>query len=72
MSLRKAINAKCKECIYDSSSGGGTWRQQTEACTSYNCPLYTVRPVSRPKLTEDEKTAKMAAPLGEMKDDAAG
>ena len=48
-SLRKAINDKCKECIYDDSPGsGGTWRQQVEACTSYKCPLYPVRPVSKP------------------------
>lgn len=46
MSLRAAINAKCKECIYDPLSGGGTWRQQVEACTSYKCPLFPVRPVA--------------------------
>jgi hypothetical protein len=40
MSLRKAINAKCKECIYDPIGGNGTWRQQVEQCTSFNCPLY--------------------------------
>lgn len=42
-SLRQAINAKCKECIYD-PIGRGTWRQQVEACTSYACPLYPIRP----------------------------
>ena len=42
--LRSAINAQFKDCIYD-ASGKGTWRQQVEACTSYNCPLYDVRPV---------------------------
>jgi hypothetical protein len=45
-SLRSAINAKCKECIYDPVGGKGTWRQQVEACTSRRCPLYEVRPVS--------------------------
>ncbi len=44
MSLRAAINAKCKECIYDPIAGRGTWRQQVEACTSPRCPLYPVRP----------------------------
>lgn len=45
MSLRQAINQKCRECIYDDSPGsGGTWRQQVEACTSQSCPLYAVRP----------------------------
>lgn len=46
-SLRKAINDKCRECIYDAIGGGGTWRQQVEACTAYKCPLYPVRPVSQ-------------------------
>jgi hypothetical protein len=45
-SMRKAINDKCKECIYDVVSGPGTWRQQVEACTSRSCPLYAVRPIS--------------------------
>jgi hypothetical protein len=49
MSLRKAINEKCRECIYDSKSGLGTWRQQVEACPCTLCPLYRVRPVSLPK-----------------------
>jgi hypothetical protein len=49
MSLRKAINAKCKECIYDPAPGNGTWRQQVEACTSPKCPLYPIRPTTSPK-----------------------
>lgn len=58
MSLRAAINAKCRECIYDPLSGKGTWRQQVEACTSYGCPLYPVRPLSQSadSLPEVEKT----------------
>jgi len=47
MSLRAAINAKCKECIYDPIAGKGTWRQQVEACTAPTCPLYSVRPTSK-------------------------
>jgi hypothetical protein len=50
-SLRKAINAQCKDCIYDSYDKG-TWRQQVEECTSYNCSLYPVRP--RPIATKKE------------------
>lgn len=46
-SLRKCINDKCKQCIYDPVGGAGNWRQQTEACTSRDCPLYDVRPVSK-------------------------
>ncbi len=43
MSLRSAVNRKCKECLYDSGERGG-WRQQIEACTSSSCPLFNVRP----------------------------
>ena len=46
MSLRKAVDAKCRECIYDGGSGGGTWRQQVTACTSPKCPLFPVRPLA--------------------------
>lgn len=42
--LRGRINAKCIECIYDPGQGGGTWREQTEACTDTECPLYDIRP----------------------------
>lgn len=44
MSLRKAVNDKCKECIYDPRSPG-TWLKQVEDCTSRLCPLYSVRPL---------------------------
>lgn len=44
-SMRKAINAKCKECVYD-PLGGGTWRAQTENCGIPTCPLYPLRPRS--------------------------
>lgn len=46
LSMRQAINAKCKECIYDPLAGLGAWRQQVEACASVNCPLHPVRPTS--------------------------
>jgi len=49
LSLRKAIDMKCKDCIYDPLSGGGTWREQIEACTSGTCPLYDIRPLSSKK-----------------------
>lgn len=44
MSLRKAIDAKCKDCIYDPQCGGGTWREQVAQCSSIRCPLWPVRP----------------------------
>jgi len=45
-SLRSAINAKCRECIYCPLTGTGSWRLQVESCTSISCPLYGVRPKS--------------------------
>jgi len=49
MSLRKAVNEKCKECCYDEKSGLGTWKQQVNACTCTLCPLFKVRPRIAPK-----------------------
>jgi len=46
-SMRKAINDKCKECIYDPIAGGGTWRQQVESCISANCALHPLRPTAK-------------------------
>ncbi len=46
MTLRAAINAKCRECVYDPYQPGG-WREQVEACGCSNCPLYPVRPRPR-------------------------
>ena len=45
-SLRKAVDAFCRHCIYDEKSGFGTWRQQVTACTATTCPLYKVRPLA--------------------------
>ncbi|GGG04001.1 MULTISPECIES: hypothetical protein [Cysteiniphilum] len=51
LSLRKAINDKCKDCIYDPlDNGAGTWRQQVEACKCKNCPIWKVRPLSSTKI----------------------
>ena len=50
MSLRKAINDMCKQCIYDKRDNG-TWRQQVERCTSPSCALYDYRPKSASKQT---------------------
>jgi hypothetical protein len=50
-SRKKAIDAKCKDCIYDECDVG-TWRQQVAACTSYQCPLHSFRPL--PAMSEKE------------------
>ena len=64
MSLRKAINDKCKDCCYDPKSGLGTWRKQVEDCPCTLCPLYIVRPISRPK-RRDSQTVRYVAPIQE-------
>ena len=46
VSLRKSINEFCKSCIYDKHADGA-WREQVTRCTSYNCSLYPVRPVTK-------------------------
>lgn len=49
-SMRRAINDYCKDCTYDPEfKGGGTWRQQTEACVIKHCHLYEFRPISKPR-----------------------
>ena len=46
MSRTKAINEKCKDCIYDPKVGG-TWREQVELCTSEkSCALWPYRPIT--------------------------
>jgi len=47
MSFRKAINDKCKDCIFDPSNELGTWRQQVYLCTISSCPLWAFRPHPR-------------------------
>ncbi len=53
--LRGKINAKCAECIFDPNGGGGTWREQVMACTSYSCPLYEVRPMPAKSAVDSQK-----------------
>ena len=45
--MRKQIDSMCKQCIYDGSKGGGTWRQQVTACTSPDCALFHLRPLAQ-------------------------
>lgn len=49
MSMRAAINAKCKDCIFDPCAPG-KWRQQVEACPAIACPLWTCRPKMHAKV----------------------
>ena len=51
MSLRKAENAKCRDCTYDPCARG-TWLQQVSLCSVLRCPLWPVRPVTRSPIPE--------------------
>jgi len=43
MSMRKAINDKCKSCIHDEQAPG-TWREQVAQCSVISCGLWPLRP----------------------------
>lgn len=45
LSLRAAINAMCRSCLYDPGNGNGGWREQVQSCSSSNCALHPVRPM---------------------------
>jgi len=49
MSLRQAVNAKCRECTYDPLDVG-TAAQQIAVCTDSDCPLHPVRPITTKRL----------------------
>lgn len=65
-SLRGAINAKCKECIYDPyDAGAGTWREQVAACGSSDCSLWPYRPLPKPPRDAGEADShRVSAPAG--------
>ena len=46
MSLRAAIDAKCRDCIHDKEAPG-TWRAQVAGCPCIRCPLWPVRPAPK-------------------------
>lgn len=58
-----AINANCKDCLYDPCEPG-TWREQIEACTAYGsgghskCALYDFRPRPTTRKTPSGNTEK--------------
>jgi hypothetical protein len=45
MKLRQAVNEKCADCCHDPLDKG-TRAQQIAACTSSDCPLHSVRPIT--------------------------
>ena len=58
-SLRAAINAMCRSCLYDPGNGNGPWREQVRGCSSSNCALHSVRPLP----VKAQKPAKDARPV---------
>lgn len=58
----KAIHQHCFNCIVDPQEGNGTKHEQTEACTSYQCALYELRPVTSAEKSRrnDEKLKAMS------------
>ena len=44
--LSSAVAAKCRGCIYDPANLG-TANQQIMSCTSFDCPLWPVRPIAK-------------------------
>jgi len=57
-----AIDAHCRNCIYDSLSAG-TWREQVAACSSGGCDLFAVRPVPASVRNDKVKLAALRARL---------
>jgi hypothetical protein len=45
ISLRNAINSKCRECIHDPLDKGSA-AQQIACCMIHDCPLHPVRPIT--------------------------
>lgn len=71
MSLRKAIDAKCKDCIHDAEAPG-TWREQVAQCSAHRCPLWPYRPepgggpfVNPPRDPATVSREWLAKPVGE-------
>lgn len=64
-SMRVAINAKCKDCIYDSKSGLGTWREQVGQCPCTGCPLYPVRPLPERRAPKNAQEGPSLAATGQ-------
>ena len=56
MSLRNAINQKCKDCIYDPEVEGG-WIQQISLCELTECSLWEYRPHPRTAPLSRKKSA---------------
>jgi hypothetical protein len=61
LSLRAAIDSKCKECIADPPDGR-MWRHQVEQCTTERCPLFKVRPRVRRGIAAESTESALEQP----------
>lgn len=61
-SRTKAIEQHCRDCIYDSLGGAGTWREQVKNCTNQSCALFNFRPqpISRVMVLNNNPASKNA------------
>lgn len=50
-SLRKAITAKCYECV--GMEGDSNYRESIRSCKSYSCPLHVLRPYQRKEVIHE-------------------
>lgn len=62
----KAIHQCCFDCIYEPQAGNGTKHEQTEACTSYNCALYDLRPITSAEKSRRNDERLKAMPKAEL------
>jgi hypothetical protein len=53
-SLKKCIEAKCKDCTYDNAAPG-SWRFQVEECRVRSCALWEVRPITMETMLKNRK-----------------
>ena len=63
MTRQQAIDAKCRECIFDDLADG-TWRMQVEQCELTGCALHPYRPVSRSKASSEADSAAVQPHYG--------
>jgi hypothetical protein len=59
--LRKAIDGKCKDCIYDRHQPG-RWREQVFKCTISTCSIWPVRAGATPPKGKVRKVVNMPKP----------
>ena len=75
MSMRKAINDKCKSCGHDDHAPG-TWREQIAQCSVISCALWSLRPApsggrfaNPPRVPSEVSVEWLKRPIGEAYSD---